>query len=150
MPIIITDSTVLIGLDRIDQLNILPTVFSDEVAPPAVVEEFGKSPDWLTVRNVTNATLVASFRDRLDLGEAEAIVLATETPGSSLLMDEKRGRLIARQLGLDTIGTLGLLLLAKKLHHIPAVKPIVDELVSAGFHVSESLYKEVLELAEEK
>lgn len=54
MPLIVTDSTCLIGLERLD---LLPAVFPDVTAPPAVIEEFGTSLGWLAVRPVENQKL---------------------------------------------------------------------------------------------
>ena len=51
----------------------------------------------------------------LDLGEREAIQLAEEQHADLLLIDERKGRQRARQRGLKTTGTLGVLLSAGEL-----------------------------------
>ena len=86
----------------------------------------------------------------LDSGEAAALALALEIRADAVLIDERRGYEIAIQLGLRTIGILGILLLAKSRGLIPAVKPILDALQQqAGFWLSESLRKQVLQFAQE-
>ena len=55
----------------------------------------------------------------------------------------------ARSIGLQTIGTLGLLLLAKEHGIVRAIKPMLDELRQSGFHMSIPLYRQVLESAGE-
>jgi predicted nucleic acid-binding protein len=55
----------------------------------------------------------------LDTGEASAIALAMETVNSTLIIDEKKGRKFAKNLGLQIIGTLKILLLAKQHRLIP-------------------------------
>jgi len=65
----------------------------------------------------------------LDPGEAEAIALAVERAPSLLLIDEQEGRQTARTLGVQITGTLGVLLRAKALGHVPAIKPLLTELV---------------------
>ena len=80
-PLVITDSSVLIGLERAGHLNLLPDLFPDIVAPPAVVKEFGWKPEWLRVEAVQNASAVEALRVQLlDAGEAEAIALTREYP----------------------------------------------------------------------
>ncbi len=74
----VTNSTCLIGLERIERLDILPQVFSTITIPTAVSAEVGLSADWLTVRPVQNLALVATLKTQVDEGEAEAIALAME------------------------------------------------------------------------
>src|SRR5207244_3804846 len=76
----------------------------------------------------TDAARVAELRTRLDPGEAEAIVLALELKADALLIDERRGRQVAAQLGLRPIGVLGVLAAAKSRNLIPAVAPLVEQL----------------------
>jgi hypothetical protein len=44
----VTNSTCLIGLERIQRLDILPQVFSPITIPPAVLAEVGITATWLT------------------------------------------------------------------------------------------------------
>ena len=150
MPLVITDSTALISLDRIGQLALLPAVFPHIIAPPAVVREFGECPVWLDERAVRAEHVVRAIRAQLDEGEAEAIALALEHPGSLLLMDERRGRQYARTVGLAVVGTFGFLIAAKRRGHIRAVRPVLDALIAAGFHASKTLYNRALEQAGER
>ncbi len=101
--LVITDSTALLSLDRIGRLDLLPAVYPDVVAPPSVVEEFGQQPAWLAVRPTEDREALRTLRVHLDAGEAEAIVLALELPGSTLLLDERRGRAYAAELGLAVV-----------------------------------------------
>lgn len=81
----------------------------------------------------------------LDLGEAEAIVLASERGADFLLMDERVGRSIARERGIPTIGLIGALAAAKQMGLLPAVRPVLDALrVEAGFWVGDVVYQQVL------
>ena len=83
-------------------------------------------------------------------GEAEAIILAVEKKADLLLLDERRGRTVAYQLGIKFIGLLGILIEAKHQQIISAVKPLLDELIAkAGFWVSTHLYNCVLKAAGE-
>ena len=79
--------------------------------PPAVQAEFGVSVDWLFTRSVSDMRVVAALRTQLDEGEAQVIALAMELDDVFVILDDKKARRIARQIGLRVIGTLGILLL---------------------------------------
>ncbi len=53
--------------------------------------------------------MVQTLNNTLDLGESEAIALALETAADILIIDEKRGRLKARELGIPTVGLIGII-----------------------------------------
>lgn len=75
---VVTDSTCLIGLERIGHLDILPTLFAPILVPPEVQHEFGTLLPWLTVETPTDQALVAALKILVDDSEAEAIALAHE------------------------------------------------------------------------
>lgn len=76
--------------------------------------------------------------------------LAVEIQADQVLIDERRGRLVATRLNLRYIGVLGILVEAKSQGLIAEVKPLLDALVNeAGFWVAEALYKSVLRLVDE-
>lgn len=86
----------------------------------------------------------------LDPGESAALALALEIRADAVLVDERRGYEVARQVGLEAIGVLGILLRAKFAGCIPLVRPLLDALqADAGFWVSDRLRSEVLRLAGE-
>ena len=86
---------------------------------------------------------------QIGAGESEAIALALEMGNLPALLDDKKARRIAKQLDLPVIGTLGLLLKAKKQGVIPAIKPILAALEKVDFRVSTRLRDRALELADE-
>ncbi|BAZ03855.1 DUF3368 domain-containing protein [Calothrix sp. NIES-3974] len=99
---------------------------------------------------VRDRTLVKASSNELDIGEAEAIALAVEIQADQVLIDERRGRLIASRLNLPYTGILGVLVEAKSQGLILEVKPLLDALINeAGFWITESLYNNVLKLVYE-
>ena len=149
----------LIALAACEALDILRQLHSQVLVPTAVVEEFGrgksgeivltKLPAWLDVRPLATplpAVLVA----HLDVGEASAIALALEMGIGLVALDERRGRIVARDLGIGVTGSLGLLLRAKRLGLIDAVAPRVTTMRRKGIWLSDALVRRVLAEAQER
>lgn len=160
--IIVSDTSVLVNLAQLNQLDILPTLYGEVIIPAAVWEEVvvlgaGKvgaqeiaQAKWVTRETPTNTTFIDSLRQTLDDGEAQGIALALELDADLLLIDERLGRMTARYFDLEIIGLLGILIQAKQDGLIDQIKPLVDQLrFEIGFRVSTQLYQEVLRLAQE-
>jgi predicted nucleic acid-binding protein len=92
--------------------------------------------------------LPSDAEEELGEGEAAAIALAAER-GHGVLIDEKLGRAVAEGLKLKVIGTVGVLLLARRRNLIPAVKPLLEDLKTSGHRLSEELIQEALRRAGE-
>ncbi|OQX78364.1 MAG: hypothetical protein B6D61_05710 [Bacteroidetes bacterium 4484_249] len=157
--IIVSDSSPLISLSLISKLDLLTKIFSNIYIPAAVYNEIttpGKPYSKILsefasgkTKSVKNKLSVSVLSKDLDNGEAEAIVLALENNIIRILIDEHKGRNIARANGLIPIGSLGILLRAKELKYIKEVKPYLDKLIQVKFRVSQSLYRKVLGYANE-
>lgn len=145
----VTNSTCLIGLERIQRLDILPQVFAPITIPPAVQSEVGISAPWLTIQAPQNRGIVQSLQTQIDEGESEAIALAMELGDVFVILDDLSARRVAQQLHLKVIGTTGMLLRAKQQGIIPEIKPILDALTTANFRISSPLIQKALELANE-
>jgi uncharacterized protein len=106
--------------------------------------------DWIQTRAVSDRAIVEALTNELDVGEAEAVALAIEVQADQVLIDERRGRLVAARLNLRSIGILGILAEAKGQGLISEVKPLLNALINqAGFWVAEPLYNSVLRLVNE-
>ncbi len=150
MALIIADASPLIGLDRAGHLDLLPRVFGDLAAPPAVIAEFGRRPEWLREIHVERKGDVELLRAlTFGLGESEAMAVALDNPGCTVLLDEKRARRFASGRGIALVGTVGIILRAKQHRLVPAVRPVLDDLVNSGFRVSGALYAGALRRAGE-
>ncbi|QLE49997.1 DUF3368 domain-containing protein [Nostoc sp. C057] len=160
--IIVSDTSPINNLAAINHLHLLQQLYGTVLIPEAVYREL-TDPNfpvagaievqtfiWIQTRPVQDRTLVEALSNELDIGEAEAIALALETKADQVLIDERRGRLVAGRLNLGYIGILGILVEAKSQRLISAVKPLLDALINqAGFWVAEPLYKRVLQLVDE-
>lgn len=158
---VICNATPLINFAAIARLDILQATFEQIIIPQAVYDETTGSgfpgtkyvlqaiaSGWLQVRPV--ATIASTIPVELDDGEREAIALALAIGEQQILLDEREARKVAQQLGLQVMGTLGILLLAKNNQTIPQVRPILDRMMNvARYWVSATLYQQVLQLAGE-
>ncbi len=159
--IVVSNATPLIGLAKINHLDLLQDLFGAIIIPQAVYNEVVthapnrpgaaeiRQATWIQTQAPTDPTKVAYPRAALDPGEAEALVLAEELAADWLLLDEPKARLAARLVGLKFVGTVGLLLLAKQTGKIAAVRPLLDELKVQKFHLSDKVYQAALNQAGE-
>lgn len=160
--IIVSDTSPINNLAAINQLDLLRQLYDTVVIPQAVYRELTEPDfpvagatevqtfDWIQTRQVTNRILVEALQNELDTGEAEAIALSLELEADQVLIDERRGRIVAARLNLRYTGILGILVEAKAQGLIPAVKPLLDALINqAGFWIAEPLYNRVLQIAGE-
>ncbi len=153
---LVLDSSPLITLSKINQLPLLHESAQETFLPPAVYEEVftpdttGPKPQvveqarWLVTRSVQNFSLVKQLTKRLGKGEAEAIVLAKEIPGSMVVIDDALGRKTALEQGVPVVGLLGLFVHAKKLRMIPGIHSLLLQIQQAGFCLDTRLVNTVL------
>ncbi|MEB3825378.1 MAG: DUF3368 domain-containing protein [Desulfurococcales archaeon] len=152
--IVVSNSSVIIALARICHLDLLEKLFEKIIVPEAVWREVtveGKPgrekvlrAGFIRVEEVRDRKLATLLKELVDDGEAEAITLALEVDADILLIDEHEARNLAKKLGLQIMGTLGVLALAKHRGLIPEVKPIVDRLMESGFWVSRRILERFL------
>jgi predicted nucleic acid-binding protein len=158
--IVVSNTSPLVNLAVVGQLGLLGHLYGRVAIPQAVHNEIVavgsvgttalEASQWIETMRVANQTAVASLRMELDDGEAEAIALALELPADLILLDERKGRVIAQRLGVRFVGLLGVLIEAKHRGLIPAVGPTMDNLIKkAGFWIGQELYEHVLQVAGE-
>lgn len=145
---VVADSTCLIALERIGQIEILPALFESVLIPPAVAQEFGISLPWLKIERLSDQMLVAVLKMMIDDGEAEAIALSQEQK-CRIILDDRQARRVGQDMGLKVIGTVGILILAKQRGILSTVKPVLQNLDDTGFYISTALKAEALSLAKE-
>jgi len=158
---VVCDTTVLLYLGRSGQIDLLPALFSPVYIPEQVMLELDMGRllrrDTVNPRNFAWAAPVSVSQDAIDalppnrLGAGEQAVITYAHAHQSYVagLDDLQARRLAETLGLTVVGTLGVLLRAKRASLIPAVRPLVDAVVKQGFHLAPDLYQDVLRVAGE-
>jgi predicted nucleic acid-binding protein len=162
--IVASNTTPLIGLASIERISLLQNLFAEVHISRAVYNEVlaaGKdkkkrkgvneitTADWIKAVPVNDNLAVEVLLDELDLGESETIILARELGAEWVIMDEKKGRRKLDQLGLNKIGTVGVLLKAKELKLIPQIRPELERLQQSGFSLSQFVFEMAVQQAGE-
>lgn len=159
MPRIVSNTTPLISLMKISQLEILEKIYSEIIIPEAVYEEIeaGKHKEfyrdlskieWIKIQSIDDKNSVDYYLD-LDAGEAETIILASEIGADLIILDEKLGRFHAKNIGLKVTGTIGVLVKARKMGLIPKMKPLLIELTKKNVWISDVLISQVCKTVDE-
>ncbi|RTZ65861.1 MAG: DUF3368 domain-containing protein [Aquificaceae bacterium] len=153
--LIVSDTTSLIVLEKQNKLSLLCKLFDEVIIPQAVYDELliGLDSDktikafsCLKIKTIASSERLHDLLIILDQGEAEAIELAIRE-NLPLIIDEKKGRKIARNFGLVVTGLAGILILAthKKVLRATQSKVILETSIKNGYRLSETLYKQVID-----
>jgi predicted nucleic acid-binding protein len=157
---IISNTTPILSLLKIDKLDILKDLYGIVIIPFAVYQEIeeGKekpyyqdltSLDWIEIRNIKNPDSKEYLID-LDDGEAEVIVLAKEINADLVILDEIMGRRYAKRFEINLTGTIGILLKAKEKGLVTSIKKLISELVEKGTWLNPKLISIALKMANEE
>jgi predicted nucleic acid-binding protein len=150
MTAVFCDNSSLSALAEIGLLGILPKIVGPVRIPAAVAAEglhpgapealrqlINEPPDWLVI--VPDPESFLEETDALGAGEASAITLAwLAREGSRLVLDERRGRAVARALGLRVTGLLAILVEAALAGEIE-FEDSLSRLQATGFRLSQAL-----------
>ncbi len=154
MNLIVSDTTTLIVLERLNALSMLCSLFDKILIPQAVMDELLTGNSEISelmqqagcyeIVSVNASERLLELYQWLDRGEAEAIELAL-TNQLPLIIDERKGRKIAQQKNLSVIGLAGLMILVAKRHHKTpkAALELLDNAILSGFRLSNKLYQQV-------
>ncbi len=147
---IISDTSCLILLEKIGELELLHKVFGEILITQDVADEYGLTlPNWISIQNPTNRKYQKILEASVDRGEASAIALAVELTDCLLIIDDLKGRNLAETLGIKITGTFGLILEAKLSGKIDSVKPLLAKIKQTDFHFSADIEKKILAKANE-
>jgi uncharacterized protein len=156
--ILVADSSALIALATCERLDLLDSIFGNILVPDTIYAEVTKSDKPQSARlqsylegklRVVDMSHFVYLDAFTDLGETKAMPLYKEVDADYLLIDDRRGRKIAKINKIKTIGSLGVLLQAKRTGLIPCITPLLEIIAASPVFISESLISIVLELADE-
>jgi predicted nucleic acid-binding protein len=158
--IVVADTTPLISLLKINKIDLLEKMFGQVMIPQAVYNELTvderfvmeaeqiKVKQFIVIKEVVNIESIDILKRAtgLDQGESEAIILTDEMKADLLLMDEAKGRSVSSQMGLNIMGTIGLLMVAYEECELNAdeVRECIDGLQRAGRHIGQRHYQMLL------
>ncbi len=159
--IVVSDTTPVISLMKVGQLELLQKLFGVVYIPKAVYRELTENEvfseevkmvqecEFIYVEEVSNGKSVNILRNftGLDAGESEAIILADEKQSDVLLMDEHKGRQVAKKMGITITGTIGILTQAfdEGMLMREDVERCIEWLKESGIRISEKLYQRLRE-----
>lgn len=159
--IVIADTTPIITLLKLERLELLEKIFGQVIIPNAVYEELTANQKYLSEAKVIGDCpflIRGEVSDRqaikilrevvgLDVGESEAIALADEQEANLLIIDERKGRRVAKQMGLKITGTIGILIQAfdSEILSRQEIFSCMEILRSGDIRISDALFETVLE-----
>ena len=155
--IVVSDTTPLISLMKADRLELMEPLFQEVLIPEAVFAELTSNPkhqqeaeqirtsSFIRVVTVKEQKAVGILQraSGLDLGESEAIIYADDAKADVLLMDEAKGRQVAKAMGLQIMGTIGVLLFAYEENLIsgPDVEAALNRMKEESIHIGDDLIR---------
>jgi predicted nucleic acid-binding protein len=155
--LLVADSGPLIALARLGLLSLPAQLFREALVTTTVWDEVSRGPHAAELQALDAAVQAGQLRvvsdhadvpmpvaqAGLDPGERSAIALALKQ-GAVVLVDEKRGRAVAAELGLHVLGTLGLLVRARDAGLVEKVRPLAEALLQGGYHLARPLVEHTL------
>lgn len=154
--ILVADASALIALACCNSLPLLDKLFGDVLVPETDYFEIATADKdhssclrtylqgKVRVVDTQRFVYLGAFADA---GETEAMLLYKEVSADYLLIDDKRSRKVAKINQIKTIGSIGVLLQAKRAGHIPLIAPLLELIASSPVYISESLINTLLEMA---
>ena len=154
---VVSNTSPLLNLALIEQLQLVEDQFDDVVVPTTVWNELTAGFDGrdrieafrdrggIRVVSPEPTELRTEFERELDRGEAAAIAYAIDVDADRVLIDEREGRATATRHDVPVTGAVGILLRASSREGID-LEAELDALREAGFWISDALYERALEI----
>lgn len=166
MQLVVSDSSPLIHLARIERFDLITSYYPSVLIPRAVYEEViginknkpgsqevseAINSGKIKVRDISDTRLSDSLKNVIHPGEAEVIALALEVDNPLLLLDDQDARHIAARFNLKYTGLLGILMRARIDNKIPSLRDEIEKLRTVGrFWISDPIMDKALTIVGEK
>ncbi len=156
--LVIVDSGPIFSLAVINQLEVLNFIFDSIKIPFAVWEEVTRNKTTEQYQIIHSffkdkTHRIAGFNELsflMDYGESESVTLYKELQANFLLIDDKKARKIAENLGVKCIGTIGLLSVAKDKKIVSELRPLFKTFLQNNRFYSTALLNVILKNHNEK
>ncbi len=158
--IVISDTTPILSLLKAGHLELLEKLYGNVLIPNAVYHELTENPVYIEEARIIKAIKFLSLKEAenkksvnvlrsvtgLDSGESEALIMYDEQKADLLLIDERKGRSVAKQLKVRYIGTAGILMLAYDKGYIgqPDVKICLDTMINNNIRLDKKICNTVM------
>lgn len=148
---VVVNTTPLIALSHVGELDVLRKMYGSIVIPEAVYRELSvktessckkavdNALDWIQVAKIENQMAKVFYKTQLHEGEVEVMILSREIGADVVIIDDANAKKHAKYLQLPVTGTLGVLIKAKQKGYISELKPILNRMVEKGIYISNSL-----------
>jgi predicted nucleic acid-binding protein len=151
----VVNASPIIALASVDRLHLLSDLSKEVLVPEAVVAEVLAGPPSDPARQ----TLLRGWGVRvapcdipsallewgLGAGETAVLAVALERGPATAVLDDAAARACARAFGMEVIGTLGVVLRAKRRAFIPSAGDVVHALRAAGLYLDDEVARLALE-----
>lgn len=156
----VVNASPIISLANIGHAHLLTDLSGHLIIPRAVEHEIldGSDDDpakhWMSTtgrRCVHDIGSVVPLVAAWDLGAGETAVLSWsyQHPEYQSVVDDLAARKFAKAFGIALCGTIGVIVIAKKVGIISAVQPLLNHLIDVDFRIDDRLYQAALRLAGE-
>ena len=157
----VLDASSLIILGKLSLLHILNPLCKEIIIPDGVTKEILRGPDndkakvWLQQEGKKFQKKISPISSNiaswdLGLGENEVLSYCYANSQYVAIIDDRAAKKCAITFSIKTKGTLSIIIKAQKAGLIPEVKPVLDQMIEAGFRIKDSLYLKVIEIANER
>jgi predicted nucleic acid-binding protein len=144
----------LILLGKIDQLGLVERLSSRLIVPQSVFDEIAAGEQDRLTQSTMNwaqrytqpdiAVPVSILNWDVGPGESQVLAQCLLIKGSKAVLDDDEARAAAQSHRVRVFGTLGIILRAKQSGLIAAAKPLIEQLLSNGSYLSDSLVVDAL------
>ncbi len=152
----IVNASPLIALERIGCVHVLAALAVDVIIPGAVLVEVSAGSRALSIERLGKHRVVTGIAIHpivaawdLGSGESEVLSCAAAIPGGIAILDDQAARRCASTLGIETRGTLRVLIAAKNAGLVPAIEPLIESLRASGIFLSATVVANALKIAGE-